>query len=75
MNMKATIAWEFNGRSSQSLISKVVDGGEPGIRMDKVFSAVVNDPAIFSPFCEDPESAVIEAEWDLVVGNLQVHYL
>lgn len=57
----------------QYVLLKVVDGGEPGIGADQVYSAVATE-STFLNFCEDPEGAEIAAEWSVVEGNLQVHY-
>lgn len=57
----------------QYVLLKVFDGGEPGIGVDKVFSAVADEDD-FNDFCDVPEDADIRAEWDVIQGNLQVHY-
>jgi hypothetical protein len=58
----------------QYVVLKVFDGGQPGIGADIVFSDIRKTLNEFEDFCHNPEFTSLNAEWDVIDGNLQVYY-
>jgi hypothetical protein len=58
----------------QYIILKMFDGGQPGVGVDIVFSDIRETINEFEDFCRNPELTPINAEWDVIDGNLQVFY-
>ena len=57
------------------IMLRVIDGGEPGIGEDLVWSGVTDSMQVFAEFCNSPSpSSHTGALWQVIDGTLQVHY-